>query len=176
MATFGVAFLLLIASVIVVWMLPLGASLSSASSRGHRETVIRGVDSSALKNIQEVPKPNLLLSKRLTNDIFAIGWNVMAEYELYNVGDAPAYRIRVLDEDFASANSRFVVTQGSADKLVGSLAAGDSLSFNLTARANDLMQEGMFRFQHAKVVYRSSFAESDDKVLLLIKILYEIDT
>ena|SRR5665811_172307 len=99
-------------------------------------------------------KANLLFTKTFLNQqVFALGWEIVVTYEIFNIGDTAALDISVSDEDFKS--SSFDILNGQPSFNIAKLLPKANVTFNITVQPNT-RHEDYFQFTPAKITYQEA--------------------
>lgn len=99
-------------------IVPSAQGVSKFGSLRHR---VGKSDRVVVEQNQGVPRPNLLFTKSLATkiiDVFAIGWELVVKYQIFNIGDAPAVNLAVYDIDF-EVDGKFIAVLEKSNGTVG---------------------------------------------------------
>ena len=105
----------------------------------------------SLAEDQKRPEARLLSLKRVLNRYLVENRDISIEYELFNVGDAPATNVKLIDRTFPPSD--FDVVSGSLDAKFDKILPGANVSHSLVVKPNEY---GLFNFTSAQVTYRFS--------------------
>ena len=100
---------------------------------------------------QKRPEARLLSLKRVLNRYLVENRDVSVDFELFNVGDAPAINVKLTDRTFPPSD--FDVVSGSLDATFEKIPPGANVSHSLVVKPN---KYGLFNFTSAEVTYRFS--------------------
>ncbi|OQR78683.1 translocon-associated protein subunit beta isoform 1 [Tropilaelaps mercedesae] len=102
----------------------------------------------ALGMEERTPEARLLSLKKVLNRYLVENRDVSIHYELYNVGDATAVNVKLIDRTFPPSD--FDVVSGSLEATFPKIPAGTNVTHSVVVRPN---KYGMFNFTSAEVTY-----------------------
>ncbi|XP_003738857.1 translocon-associated protein subunit beta [Galendromus occidentalis] len=108
---------------------------------------------------QKLPEARLLSLKKVLNRYLVENRDVSVDYELFNVGDAPALNVKLTDRTFPPSD--FDVVSGSLDAKFEKILPGANVSHSLVVRPN---KYGLFNFTSAEVTYRISEDSTEERI------------
>lgn len=100
---------------------------------------------------QKRPEARLLSLKKVLNRYLVENRDVSVDYELFNVGDAPALNVKLTDRTFPPSD--FDIVSGSLDATFDKILPGANVTHSLVVKPN---KYGLFNFTSAEVTYRFS--------------------
>jgi len=105
------------------------------------------------------PEARLLSLKKVLNRYLVENRDVSIDYELFNVGDAPALNVKLADRSFPPSD--FEIVSGSLDAKFDKILAGANVSHSVVVRPNKF---GLFNFTAAEVTYRFQEDSNEERI------------
>ncbi|KAG8182659.1 hypothetical protein JTE90_019684 [Oedothorax gibbosus] len=99
----------------------------------------------------ELSPPRLLVHKRLLNKYLVEGRDVVADYNIYNIGESAAHNIVLKDSSFPESDFETII--GFLNMKVDRIGPNSNISHTVVLRPK---RTGLFNFSAAEVTYRYS--------------------